>query len=33
MQTSEHSLIAKFPRLIEWLNKHKRKGEVECELS
>ena len=26
-------LSAHLPQLIEWLNKHKRKGEVECELS
>ena len=34
-RTKLHSgkLSAHLPRLIEWLNKHKREGEVECELS
>ncbi len=34
-RTKLHSskLSAHLPWLIEWLNKHKRKGEVECELS
>ena len=32
-RTKLHSskLSAHLPRLIEWLNKHKREGEVECE--
>ncbi len=34
-RTKLHSgkLAAHLPRLIEWLNKHKRKGEVGCESS
>lgn len=34
-RTKLHSgnLSTHLPRLIEWLNKHKREGEVECELS
>ena len=34
-RTKLHSskLSAHLPWLIEWLNKHKREGEVECELS
>jgi hypothetical protein len=34
-RTKLHSskLSAHLPWLIEWLNKHKRKGDVECELS
>ena len=34
-RTKLHSgkLSAHLPRLSEWLNKHKREGEVECELS
>src|SRR5918997_6986152 len=34
-RTKLHSskMSAHLPRLIEWLNKHMRKGDVECELS
>jgi hypothetical protein len=34
-RTKLHSskLSAHLPRLIEWLNKHKREGGVECKLS